>query len=159
MVEILEDITTFSDSEEITQTTEKSRFNGLGRQILHPIETFRTAPLAVIGEGVGTVVLLDYVAETIHRPDLWNASFSVGFAILAAKSAGLVNHHLRLRDRIESNVARRSFDERFFEPLTDEWCVRQTVNVALEDTGFADQFRELCDRRRETAEFSEIPHF
>lgn len=146
-------------SPETGQNLDLSRFKRFGRLILHPVETFRTAPLGMISEGLSSTMFIGTMVEAAQHPAVWEVPDGVMFAAWMYMSAVLVNRQLRIRDRVERNVEKNGFDERFFEPLTDEWCNRQTVEVALESTEYLDQYRQLCEKRSATAEFRELPHF
>lgn len=133
------------------------------RYLTHPYESFRTAPLGVslTAAGVGEMAIVaSMVAESAPGRPLTEA-----LGVLAIDAAGtlcgtwLARRQFKLRERLEDSLERRDYDNRIFEPTTQEWCNRQTARVVLEGTDAIDSYEALCATQADNTQLNWLPHF
>ncbi|HVV66600.1 MAG TPA: hypothetical protein VHB72_00820 [Candidatus Saccharimonadales bacterium] len=123
------------------------------------METVRTAPLGSLALATGIGFDAEHLANLITNPSVAEAATAAGIPIPFALSATyFITRQLKLRKRIEKNVAERGFDERFFERTTHEWCARQTARTTLKNTEFIEEYKALCERHKDSSELSWLPH-
>lgn len=119
-------------------------------------DTLRSAPLGF------SLVAMNLVNPVIIAAEFHvDASDAVTIPVSAVGlffSGALVARQLVLGNKLEATAERRGFSERVMSETTDEWCNRQTARVVCENNGALDQYIELCDSRRESAQLKFIPH-
>jgi hypothetical protein len=133
------------------------------RYLAHPYESFRTAPIGMsfATAGIGEMV----IAATAVAESAPGRPLAEALGVLAVDAAGtlcgawMTRRQFRLRERLEDSLERRDYDNRIFEPTTQEWCNRQTARVVLEDTDAIDSYEALCETQADNAELKWLPHF
>jgi len=65
---------------------------------------------------------------------------------------------IKFRDRIESVLEEYGFDERVMNPTTRDYCSRQAARVACENSGYFDDYKELCEQNSDTDNYTWLPH-
>lgn len=123
--------------------------NRLVQSVLHPIETFRTAPYGFSVMTGGGLLATDAINLEPAAID----PFIDGLGIAAfAASTLLIARQFRMRSRFEQTLDENGYDDRYFAYTTREWCVRQTAKVVCENAGVEAEFNDLIAKKRERGE-------
>lgn len=128
------------------------------RNLLHPIESFRTSPVqfVCIGLGLYTAVANIHVTLEANNPLLWG--FMIANVGCTALNAGFAKSKFDLRDRLESRLEKNGFDDRLLDKTTQAYCTRQAARIACENTGYSEEYAALCKANSENALFTWLPH-
>lgn len=122
-------------------------------------EVVRTAPLGALAVAAGIGFDVEHMANLVTHPSVTEATATALTPLPFALAASyFITRQLRLQKRVKKNIAERGFDERFFEFTTHEWCARQTVRTTLRNTEFIEEYKALCERHKDSAELSWLPH-
>lgn len=126
------------------------------REVLHPIETLRTAPIQL---GFTALTSVDAVVMVANHIPHTIEDFGVT-ALLAggmAFNGALAVSKIRLRNRVEGALGRLGFDERAMSLTTTTYCGRQATRVACENYGYAEEYDQLCAERAEESQLTWLP--
>lgn len=128
--------------------------------LAHPVESFRTAPIALLGVAAssGMSALMIEVASDVQGSDEVLTLGTAGFtAALALRGIYLTSRSFKLRDRLENSLATNGFNDRIFATTTPDWCTRQTALVACEQFDKASDYQALCEQYEDQSKFTSIP--
>jgi hypothetical protein len=143
------------------------------RELLHPIETIRTAPVYIglillDGASVTAIDTLDVMPNTAI--ELVFTTYCTATVVALGAST---RKAIKLRNRVEEALSNLNehpeqsaqptpaLDEdtkRWLSPTTKTYCARQATLVACQNTGYAEQYLELCKQNAGEAQFTWLPH-
>ncbi len=124
--------------------------------LLHPVETFRTAPY---GSSMTAFSGLYAAWVSCAFDGGERNSFLAGSALFAMYGLWMTSRQIKLRNKIEKHIARFGYEDRVMAATTSEWCARQTVMVVLEDSPeITARYAQLCQERSEEAQLKMLPH-
>ncbi len=132
------------------------------RGLRHPIETFRTTPiqigLTLLSLSVASVYANSELGENNNPADVadW-AVISINLGSAGLNSV-LAYKQVKFRNRLESKLEDKGFNERVMSRTTTTYCARQAARIACENTGHLDEYTELCEKNSEKASLTWLPH-
>lgn len=142
------------------------------RNVLHPIETFRTAPvwvtstlgcagIALAGGYLSVSMLMGMEREDLPK-DPAVAGACGAIAVYGARwtksNSRRVGHYLECRDRVENALERHGYSDRLVEPMLSVWCARQATRIACENYSpeAAKQYKILVDTHEDAADLRKV---
>jgi len=130
------------------------------RSIRHPVETLRTAPVqiaSIIGTSAVGATCASIAMESSEPVAMFTwagAALNIGAAVVHGVKA---HRRIALRNRLESSLEARGFEERVMERTVRAYCIRQAALVACENEGYREEYLQLCQQNVDTMQFSWLP--
>ena len=131
----------------------------------HPIESFRTAPVALtttsfwLGNTIlsGTVAT-ESIADNFNIPGIAVGALLAGSSLVCARDAAKnVGKRFKRRKQAEEALERNGFNSRIMGAYTTFWCDQQTAIVACEQFGYQRECLDLI-AQQEPVPYDWVPH-
>lgn len=95
----------------------------------------------------------------LESPSIAEAIIAGELAVAAFFGGALALRQFRQRNRIKETIEQYGFEPRMMARTTPEWCSRQTVRTVLRRTGHLEEYKQLCEERKDRAKLGWLPHF